>query len=99
MENSYKQSLLNKNQFSVDWEVVPGRGAFEKAQEDFIVKAEQAAKSGKIHALTITDNPGGNPSVSAEIMSLEVSKLGLQPMVYFTCKDKSRNELENLLYG
>jgi methylenetetrahydrofolate reductase (NADPH) len=99
MKNSYKQSLLDKNQFSVEWEVVPGRGAFEKAQEDFIVKAEQAAKSGKIHALTITDNPGGNPSVSAEIMSLEVSKLGLQPMVYFTCKDKSRNELENLLYG
>ncbi|MEA2108291.1 MAG: methylenetetrahydrofolate reductase C-terminal domain-containing protein [Pseudomonadota bacterium] len=99
MENSYKQSLCNKDQFSVDWEVVPGRGAFEKAQEDFVVKAEQAAKSGKIQALTITDNPGGNPSVSAEIMSIEVSKLGLQPMVYFTCKDKSRNELENLLYG
>ncbi len=99
MENTYEKALLSKDLFSVDWEVVPGRGAFEKAQEDFVLKAEQAAKSGKIHALTITDNPGGNPSVSAEIMSLEVSRLGLQPLVYFTCKDKSRNELENLLYG
>ncbi|MBN2706235.1 MAG: methylenetetrahydrofolate reductase C-terminal domain-containing protein [Deltaproteobacteria bacterium] len=99
MENKYRDSLLDKERFTVEWEVVPGRGAFEKSQEDFIRKAEQAAASGKIDALTITDNPGGNPSVSPEIMGGEVKKLGLEPISYFTCKDKSRNQLESLLYG
>ena len=99
MENAFKESLLNKDILSVTWELVPGRGAFEKAQEDLIIGAEQAAKSGKIHALTITDNPGGNPAISAEFLGVEVAKLGIQPLVHFTCKDKSRNEIENLLYG
>ena len=99
MENRYRDSLLDKSRFSVEWEVVPGRGSFEKAQENFIRKAEQAAAYDKIDCLTITDNPGGNPSISSEFMGAEVKKLGIEPMAYFTCKDKSRNELENLLYG
>ncbi len=99
MENKYRDSLLDKSRFSVEWEVVPGRGSFEKAQENFIRKAEQAAAYDKIDCLTITDNPGGNPSISSEFMGAEVKKLGIEPMAYFTCKDKSRNQLENLLYG
>ncbi|RLB71274.1 MAG: methylenetetrahydrofolate reductase [Deltaproteobacteria bacterium] len=99
MDNHYREALLNKDHFSVEWEVVPGRGSFEKAQENFISKVEQAVAYGKIDALTITDNPGGNPSISSEIMGAEVKKLGIEPMAYFTCKDKSRNQLENLLYG
>ncbi len=98
-ENKFKQSLLDPDTFSVTWELVPGRGAFEKPQEVLIKSAEEAAKSGKIHALTITDNPGGNPAISAEILGLEVKKLGIEPLVHFTCKDKSRNEIEALLYG
>ena len=98
-ENRFKQSLYDPDTFSVTWELVPGRGAFEKAQEDLIAAAEAAAKSGKIHALTITDNPGGNPAISAEMLGVEVKKLGIEPLVHFTCKDKSRNEIEALLYG
>ncbi len=98
-ENRFKQSLYDPNTFSVTWELVPGRGAFEKPQEVLIKSAEEAAKSGKIHALTITDNPGGNPAISAEMLGVEVKKLGIEPLVHFTCKDKSRNEIEALLYG
>ncbi len=98
-ENKFKQSLYDPDTFSVTWELVPGRGAFEKPQEVLIKSAEEAAKSGKIHALTITDNPGGNPAISAEMLGVEVKKLGIEPLVHFTCKDKSRNEIEALLYG
>ena len=97
--SNFQQSLLDKDTFSVTWELVPGRGAFEKAQEVVIASAEQAAKSGRIHALTITDNPGGNPAISAEMLGVEVNKLGVEPLVHFTCKDKNRNQLEGLLYG
>ncbi|MDW7711495.1 MAG: methylenetetrahydrofolate reductase C-terminal domain-containing protein [Deferrisomatales bacterium] len=95
----FQQSLLDKNALSVTWELVPGRGAFEKAQEVVISSAEEAAKAGKVHALTITDNPGGNPAISAEMLGAEVLRLGIEPLVHFTCKDKNRNQLEGLLYG
>ncbi len=97
--SKFQESLLDKGTFSVTWELVPGRGSFEKAQEVVVESAEQAAKGGRVHALTITDNPGGNPAISAEMLGVEVLKLGIEPLVHFTCKDKNRNQLEGLLYG
>lgn len=99
MENRFKQSLLDKDTLSVTWELVPGRGAREKAQENSLLAAEQAAKGGKIHALTITDNPGGNPAILADYLGQEILKLGIEPLVHFTCKDKNRNQMESQLYA
>lgn len=99
MTNRFKESLLDKNTFSVTWELVPGRGAREPQQEAAIQAAEEAAKEGKIHALTITDNPGGNPAILADYLSLEVFKKGIEPLVHFTCKDKNRNQMESQLYA
>ena len=97
--SSYHQSLTDKSTFSVSWELVPGRGSVESAQQEVIRCAEQAGKGGKVNALTITDNPGGNPAISAEMLGAEVTRLGGEPLVHFTCKDKNRNQLEALLYG
>ncbi len=94
-----KESLLDANTVSVTWELVPGRGAHEKAQEQLLLSAEKAAKGGKVHALTITDNPGGHPAISSELLAIEVAKLGIEPLTHFSCKDKNRNELEALLHG
>jgi methylenetetrahydrofolate reductase (NADPH) len=95
----YEFSLHDANTFSVTWELVPGRGAFEKAQFDVIDAATKAAASGRIHALAITDNPGGNPAISAEMLGAEIRRLGIEPLVHLTCKDKNRNQLESMLYG
>ncbi len=97
--SKYQQALLDKDTFALSWELVPGRGAFESYQEAFMSSAEEAAKAGRMHALTITDNPGGNPATSAEMLAAELSRLGMEIVVHFTCKDKSRNQLEALLYG
>lgn len=91
--------MLDKNTFSVTWELVPGRGAHEKAQEEVIKAANQAARDGRIHALTITDNPGGRPAISATYLGLEILQLGIEPLVHFTCKDKNRNQIESELYA
>ena len=96
---SYEASLLDPSVFSVSWELVPSRGAFARAQREIVSSAEVAAKSGKIHAVTIVDNAGGNPATSAEMLSAEICRLGIEPLVHLTCKDKNRNELEALLYG
>lgn len=99
MENRFKQSLLDKSTFSVTWELVPGRGAREKAQDVVFASAELAARGGKVHALTITDNPGGNPAISADYLGMEIRKMGIEPLVHFTCKDKNRNQIESELHA
>jgi methylenetetrahydrofolate reductase (NADPH) len=93
------REALEKDVFAVTWELVPGRGSFERAQEDAIAAAQAAAKGGKVHTVSITDNPGGNPAISAEMLGAELSNAGVEPLVHFTCKDKGRNQLEALLYG
>jgi methylenetetrahydrofolate reductase (NADPH) len=99
MENCFKESLTNPNIMSVTWELVPGRGAREKSQESALLAAEQAAKGDKVHALTITDNPGGNPAMLADYLGKEILSKGIEPLVHFTCKDKNRNQLESQLYA
>ncbi len=98
-ENLFKEALLNPSLFPVTWELVPGRGARETAQNKALTLAGQAAGGGKICALTLTDNPGGTPAMSADFMGAEIVKLGIEPLVHFTCKDKNRNQIESQLYA
>lgn len=84
---------------SVTWELVPGRGAKEKPQEAAIAAAEAALKGGRVHALTITDNPGGNPALLSDYLGMEIFNMGIEPLVHFTCKDKSRVQMESQLYA
>jgi methylenetetrahydrofolate reductase (NADPH) len=95
----FKEALLNPDLFPVTWELVPGRGAREAAQERTISLARQAAQGAKIHALTLTDNPGGSPAMSADFIGGEIVKLGIEPIVHFTCKDKNRSQIESELYA
>jgi methylenetetrahydrofolate reductase (NADPH) len=99
LENHFKEALLNPDKFPVTWELVPGRGAREAAQEKTIELAKQAVRGGKTQALTLTDNPGGTPAMSANFMGGEILKLGIEPLVHFTCKDKNRNSIESELYA
>src|SRR5208283_1719893 len=98
-ENNFKEALLNHSVFPVTWELVPGRGAREASQEKAIAGARQAASGAKIQALTVTDNPGGNPAMSADFMGSEFLKLGIEPLVHFTSKDKNRSSIESQLYA
>ena len=97
--NLFKKSLLDPEVLSVTWELVPGRGAREAAQEKCLDDAVQAVRGGKVQALTITDNPGGNPALLADYLAGEVLRLGGEPLVHFTCKDRNRNQLESELYA
>jgi len=98
-ENRFQDALLNSAVFPVTWELVPGRGAREAAQEKALSLANQAASGGKISALTVTDNPGGSPAMSADFMGSEIIKLGIEPLVHFTGKDKNRSQIESQLYA
>jgi len=97
--NLLKEAILDPNTFCVTWEQVPGRGAFEMQQERLIEDARRAAGKGKVHAVSVTDNPGGNPAISTEILCTEIKKLGIEPLVHLAFRDKNRNQCESLLYG
>jgi len=100
MENNrFKEALLERKEFIYTLELVPGRGSQGKTQDEVIGIAQKAAKAKLVHALSITDNPGGHPALSPNMLGLEISRLGIDPLIHFTCKDKNRNQLESILYS
>ena len=99
MEKSrFKEALLERKEFICTLELVPGRGSRGKTQDDILKIAERVAKSQLVHAVSITDNPGGHPALSPNVIGLEISGLGIDPIVHFTAKDKNRNQIESTLY-
>ncbi|MBI4333314.1 MAG: methylenetetrahydrofolate reductase C-terminal domain-containing protein [Chloroflexi bacterium] len=67
-------------------------------QEMVLENAGKAGRGGKICSISVTDNPGGNPAISNEILAQEIRKLGVEPLVHVAFRDKSRNQCESLLY-
>lgn len=98
-KNRFRQTVLEKKEFIYTLELVPGRGSRGKNQDDILRLAEQVAKAKLVHAVSITDNPGGHPALSPDVIGLEISRLGVDPIIHFTCKDKNRNQIESILYS
>ena len=97
--NPLREAILDPDTFCVTWEQIPGRGAFEMQQELVIDNVAKAAESGRIHAISVTDNPGGNPALSTEMLCVQIKKTGMEPLVHLACRDKNRSEIESMLYG
>ncbi|MDO8685565.1 MAG: methylenetetrahydrofolate reductase C-terminal domain-containing protein [Clostridiales bacterium] len=98
-KQTFQEALLDPDRLSVTWELIPGRGAFEKSHEHVMRMAEQSASDPRINGITITDNPGGKPAILASIMAIETKNTGIDTIVHFTCKDKNRNNIESDLYA
>jgi methylenetetrahydrofolate reductase (NADPH) len=97
-ENHFRNSMLDTDRFCLVWEQIPGPGAFEIRQEITLENARIAARSGKICAISITDNPGGNPAIATDILCAEIRKAGIEPLVHIAFRDRSRNQAESLLF-
>ena len=98
-ENLLKAAILDPDVFCVTWEQILGRGAFEIQQETVIDNVILAAQGGRVHGISVTDNPGGNPALSTEMLCAEIKKSHMEPLVHLACRDKNRNSLESMLYG
>ncbi|MBB6217323.1 methylenetetrahydrofolate reductase (NADPH) [Anaerosolibacter carboniphilus] len=96
---SFREALLDPEQMSVTWELVPGRGAREEAQESVAQMAELAARDSRINSITLTDNPSGKPAILPYPLALEAKELGIETLIHFTCKDKNRNDIESELHA
>ena len=97
-ENHFKNAMLDPDRFCLVWEQIPGPGAFEMRQEGVLINARKAAQSGIVSAISITDNPGGNPAIATDILCAEILNTGIEPLVHIAFRDRSRNQAESLLF-
>ena len=91
----FSDELLNPKNFVVTLELVPGRESFGRTTDTLIGIAKDAFADGRISAVSITDNPGGNPSLSPDVLGYEIFKHGLDVIVHFTCRDMNRVGMES----
>ncbi|MEJ2109090.1 MAG: methylenetetrahydrofolate reductase C-terminal domain-containing protein [Acidobacteriota bacterium] len=90
--------MQDPNVFCTIWEQIPGPGAFEKRQAIVLENARKAARRGIACAISITDNPGGNPAIATDILCAEIRKSCIDPLVHIAFRDRSRNQAESLLF-
>lgn len=94
----FRQSLTSADAFTVTFELVPGQGSGGKKLERILEFSRQAKEDGRIRALSITDNPGGHPALAPVALGVEIKKIGIEPLIHFSLKDKNRNQIESHLF-
>ncbi len=96
---TFKRSLENKDQFTLTFELVPGRGSRTTVHKKALQLVQEMVKDGRICAVSITDNAGGYATLAPDVIGQEIMNLGMDVISHFSCKDKNRNKMESLLYG
>ena len=91
----FSDELINPKNFVVTIELVPGRESFGAGTDTLVGIAKDAFADGRVSAVSITDNPGGNPSLSPDVLGYEIFKHGLDVIVHFTCRDMNRVGMES----
>ena len=91
----FQNDLLSSDKFVVTLELVPGREAIGRSVDSVMGIAQDAYADGRISAVSITDNPGGNPALSPDVLGYEIFKLGMDVIVHFTCRDMNRVGMES----
>lgn len=94
-ENAFKTLLTGTDMFVVTCEHIPGRMSRDKKLDDIIAFAAKCRETGLVHALSLTDNPGGAPAVSPDILAQEIERTGIPAIVHFPAKDMNRNMAES----
>lgn len=95
----FQRSLADPDEFTLTFELVPSRGGRSTAQSRALTLAREAGADGRLHAVSITENAGGHPALSPEVIGAEISRLGLDVIIHLSCKDKNRNQIESLLFA
>ncbi|WP_417911275.1 methylenetetrahydrofolate reductase C-terminal domain-containing protein [Candidatus Electronema sp. PJ] len=93
-----RTSLNNPGEFTFTYELVPGQSCCGKRIEQLLDFARAAKADGRIKALSVTDNPGGNSSLAPAAIGEELLKLKIEPLLHFSLKDKNRSQIVSHIY-
>ncbi len=91
----FRHDIEDPGHFVVTLELVPGSESLVRTVDTVMGMAREAYSDGRISAVSITDNPGGNPSLSPDVLGNEIFKLGMDVIVHFTCRDANRVGIES----
>ncbi len=91
----FQNDLSDPEQFVVTLELVPGRESTGRSVDTVMGIARDAFADGRISAVSITDNPGGNPSLSPDAIGYRIFSIGMDVIVHFTCRDMNRVGMES----
>ena len=91
-----QQILESRSRFACGVELVTTRGTIDEAKavqtRDF---ARELAENTAIDWVSITDNAGGNPQLSAVALGKPLLYAGKEVVIHLSCKDFNRNGLES----
>ena len=92
---TFRKDIIAPDSFVVTLELVPGEQSRGRSVDTVMAIAESALADGRISAVSITDNPGGHPSLSPDVLGQEIISMGMDVIVHFTCRDQNRVGLES----
>jgi len=95
MTHHFEDDINNSGKFVITMELVPKAESTGRSIDTVIELAEGALNDGRISAVTITDNPGGNPSLSPDVLGSEIMESNMDVIIHFTCRDMNRAGMES----
>ena len=93
--NQFRHHLTETDTFVVTCELIPGLVSTGKKIDDILAFAQKSRESGLVHAISLTDNPGGTPALSPDVIAGEIEAAGTSAIVHVTAKDMNRNLFES----
>jgi methylenetetrahydrofolate reductase (NADPH) len=91
----FQNDILDPKRFVITMELVPGREPAGRSVDTIKAMAADAFADGRISAVSITDNPGGNPALSPDVIGHDIFRVGMDVIVHFTCRDANRIGMES----
>lgn len=84
------------NMFVTVAELVTSRGLITgRSGRKVLHLARELSNHPQVHALSITDNPGGNAMIGADAFGTDLISRGQEVIIHLSCKDWNRNALQS----
>ena len=93
---SLRYLLQETDTFVTGVELVNSRGVIIEGGGRQVLKlARELAEHPEVHVLSITDNPGGNAMLGADVLGIDLISRGQEVIIHLSCKDWNRNALQS----
>ena len=91
-----RQILHRGEKFAVAVELVTSRGVIaERSGQRVLDLARSLSSHPEIDAMSITDNPGGNAMLGADVLGTDLISRGQEVIIHLACKDWNRNAIQS----
>ncbi|MBW2247945.1 MAG: hypothetical protein JRF62_12325 [Deltaproteobacteria bacterium] len=70
----FQKDITDSRNFIITLELVPGKESIGRSVDTVMGIGKDSFSDGRISAVSITDNPGENPSLSPDVIGYEIFK-------------------------